>query len=196
MKKFFAVVLTAVLGISALFAGDVEDVKAVLVKDMELGAQGKFIEMLALRTPDYVEVDKHGTFNYEHFKWSILMLDGEHPEEFVLTVWALHTRGTEARPTAEQMAKIRELAGNPEFVKSYRESIPKIVSGLKDDQALQLKTTKFVSVDIDGDTATAVAEYDTKSPNGVTHKIGTAILRKVNGAWKIRKVVSKAVQKE
>ena len=196
MKKLLVAFFAAVLGVSSLFAGDAEDIKALIIKDMELGAQGNFVEMLALRTPDYVEVNEHGTFNYEHLKWSVLMLDGDHPEEFVLTMWVISTRGTVARPTEEQMAKIRELAGNPEFVKSYREHIPKFVSGLKDDQALQLRTTKFVSVDVDGDSATVVGEYDANSSGTVRHKTGTVTLRKVDGAWKICKVVSKPVQKE
>lgn len=196
MKKLLVAIFAAVLGVSSLFAGDAEDIKGVIIKDMELGAQGDFIAMLALRTPDYVAVDEYGTFNYEHLKWSILMLDGRHPEEFVLTMWVVSTRGTEARPTEEQMAKIRELAGNPEFVKSYREHIPKFVSAIKADQALQLKTNKFVRVDVDGDSATVVGEYDANASGAVRHKTATVTLRKVDGAWKICKVVSKPVQKE
>ena len=196
MKKLLVAIFAAVLGVASLFAGDAEDVKGVILKDMELGAQGDFMAMLALRTPDYVESGEHGTFSYEHFKWSVLMLDGRHPEEFVLTLWAISTRGTQAKPTEEQMAKIRELAANPEFLKTYQEAFPDMVAAIKADQALQLKTTKFVSVDVDGDSATVVGEYDTNASGAVKHKTATVTLRKVDGAWKICKAVSKPVRKE
>ena len=150
MKKLFVLIFALAVGAVSLCAGDVEDVKECLIKDMALGAQGDFITTLTLRTPDYVEVNEHGTFNYEQSKWAILMLDGRHPEEFVLTVWAISTRGAEAKPSEEQMAKIRELAANREFLKSYHDSIPDLVAAVKADQELQLKTKKFVSVDVDG----------------------------------------------
>ena len=191
MKKFFAAVLTAVLGISALCAGEKEDIKALLIKDLELSAQGRFAEALALRTPDFVEIGEHGTFTYEQSRWLSLALDGEHPEEFLLTLLAVESRGEFKAPTAEQMARIREEARKPEFLQGYKELVPQLLASLKDDQALQLKTLKFVSITVDGDAAVAVIEYDSKSSKGIKHEVGTITLRKVDGSWKICKGVIK-----
>ena len=60
MKKFFAVLLVALFGAVSLFADDVADIKTVIVKDLDFGAEGRFAEVLALRTSDFVKVSKEG----------------------------------------------------------------------------------------------------------------------------------------
>ena len=192
MKKFFAAVLTAVLGISALCAGEKEEVRALLIKDLELSAQGRLAEALALRTPDFVESGENGDMTYEQCKWLCLGLDGEHPEEFLLTIVAAQSRGAFKTPTPEQMARVRELARGPEFLQKYKELVPQLLAIFKADQARQLKTLKFVSITVDGGRAVAVIEYDSESPNGVKHKVGTITLRKVDGSWKICNAVLKS----
>ena len=191
MKKFFAAVLTAVLGISALCAGEKEDIKALLIKDLELSAQGRLAEALALRTPDFVEIDETGTFTYEQSRWMSLALDGEHPEEFLLTLLAVKSHGAFKAPTAEQMARIREEARKPEFLQGYKRLVPQLLASIKADQELQLKTLKFVSITVDGDAATAFIEYDSDTSGSVEHRICTVTLRKVDGNWKICKGVVK-----
>ena len=188
MKKFFAAVFACVMGISSLFAGDVEDVKAVILKDMEAGAQGKFAECLPLRTPDYVEVCESGEFTYEHMRWTVLAMDGDHPEEFLLMLLVIRTNG-KLQLTPDIRARVSEAARAPEFIENYKASIGKLAAMLQADQKLQLKTTKFVSVDIDGDSATVVGEYDSNASGSIVHKTATVTLRKVNGAWKISKAV-------
>ena len=192
MKKLFAAVLTAVLGISALCAGEKEDIKSLLIKDLELSAQGRLAEALALRTPDFVESGENGDMTYEQCKWLCLGLDGEHPEEFLLTLLAAESRGEFKTPTPEQMARVRELARDPEFLQKYKELAPQLLAIFKADQEHQLKTLKFVSITVDGDRAVAVIEFDSAPPKGVKHNVGTITLRKVDGSWKICKAVSES----
>ncbi|MBP5530843.1 MAG: hypothetical protein J6Y54_02280 [Lentisphaeria bacterium] len=63
---------------------DVAEVKRVLVKDLELTAEGKFREIPALRTPDFVEESHGSTSTLEQMEWLTTALDGKHPEEFAL----------------------------------------------------------------------------------------------------------------
>ena len=189
MKKFLGAVLAVVLGAVSLFAGDAEDIKALLIKDLELGASGDFAGALALRTPDFVETTDLGTFTVEHTKWMILALDGKHPEEFLLLSAAIESRGAFKKPTPEQMARIREAARDPEFLQWYAKNIPVVLANIKDDCALQLKTLKFVGIKVEGDSATAVIEFDHKNPEGVRHRSGTVFLRKVDGKWMICRAV-------
>ena len=189
MKKFFAAILTAVLGISALCAGEQEDIKAVIVRSGELASQGRFAEVLALHTPDFVDIDEEGTVTYEQLKWVFLALDGKHPEEFLLTALVVQSRGEFKAPTAEQMARIREAARDPQFLQEYKARAPQLLASFKDFQAFQLKTLQIVSITVDGDSAVAVIEYDSNASGGVKHKIDTTTLRKVDGSWKICKSV-------
>ena len=94
MKKFFVSLLVALFGAMPLFADDVADVKAVIVKDCELQAKGDFAEAFALLAPDYRESDPDGmTANYEQTKWIVLSLDGRHPEEFLLLLVTYDIKG-------------------------------------------------------------------------------------------------------
>ena len=77
MKKFFVSLLVALCGAMPIFADDVADVKAVIVRDCELQAKGDFAGAFALCAPDYRETGSDGeTSNYEHTKWIALSLDG------------------------------------------------------------------------------------------------------------------------
>ena len=50
MKKTVAMLVMLISAV--LYAGEDENVKAVVVQDWQLAAQGKFAECLALRAPD------------------------------------------------------------------------------------------------------------------------------------------------
>ena len=65
MKKFLIAVLAAVLAAAVLPAGDLEDVKALVLKDWQLAAEGKFSECLALRAPDFTDTNDGITADYE-----------------------------------------------------------------------------------------------------------------------------------
>lgn len=185
MKKFIVTLLVALCGAVSLFAGDAEDIKALLIKDLELGASGDFMEELALRTPDYVEISPTGTINYEQAKWMFLALDGEHPEEFFLASLALGSHGEFKAPTAEMMARIRAVTSNPDFLREYKEVAAKTLAAVKADQELQLKTLEIVSVEVGGDSATARIELDSNNK----HHVGTISLRKIGGKWMFCKSV-------
>ena len=119
MKIIPSVVLAVMLGASTLFAGDEENAKAVVVKDWQLAAAGKFAECLALRTPDFTEKNDDGpTRNYEQTKWQLTSLDGKHPEEFMLFLMTLNG----AKIQAEMMPQIREKASDPKFVQYYKKT--------------------------------------------------------------------------
>ena len=188
MKKLFAAVFAFLLGASSLFAGDVEDVKAVVLKDWQLASQGKFADLLTQRTADYVEVNGERIFPYEHIRWTVLALDGKHPEEFILMMLVAQSRGN-LKLTPDMRAKISEAARSPEFIESYKNGIGKMAAMLQTDAAFQLETLKLIDIKVDGDAATVVCEFDSKASGSVVHKIETVSLRKVDGAWKICKAV-------
>ena len=192
MKKFFAALLVALFGAAPLFADDVADVKATIVRDNELQKAGDFAGKLELYAPDYLETDSKGLkTNYEQAKWLMLALDGKHPKECLLVFATVQLKGAEI--PAEMMARIDEMARNPEFIKRYEATIPAVVAMIKAEADLGLKTLKFTSVKVDGDKAVAVAEYDSKDPASgeIKHKIATVSLRKTDGKWMFYRSVIK-----
>lgn len=170
---------------------DVADIKAVILKDAEFLVKGDFAEKLALYAPDYVQIHPDGTScNYEFIKWSLVAFDGKHPEEFMLAWATMEHNGV--MPSAELRAEIRKAARDPGFIKRYEAICPAFFSAAQTKVALRLKTQKFVSVQVDGDQATVVIEYDTKDENGaVRHEMATCSLRRVNGKWIFYRIVRK-----
>ena len=170
---------------------DVADIKAVILKDAEFGVKGDFAEKLALYAPDYVQIHPDGTScNYEFIKWLLVAFDGKHPEEFMLAGATMEHNGV--MPSAELRAEIRKAARDPGFIKRYEAICPAFFSAAQTKVALRLKTQKFVSVQVDGDQATVVIEYDTKDENGaVRHEMATCSLRRVNGKWIFYRIVRK-----
>ena len=184
MRKFFAALLVALFGAVPLFADDVADVKATVVRELELSKAGDFAGKLALYAPDYLETAPDGmTVNYEQAKLLMQAFDGKHPKSFLLIAAMDHLKGAEIPP--DMMARIDEMARNPEFVKQYEMAVPTAVAMLKAESDLQLKTLKFISVKVDGGEAVAVVEYDSKNPasDEIKHKIATVSLRKTGGKW-------------
>lgn len=192
MKKFFAVLLVALCGAVPLFADDVADVKATIVKSLELDVKGDFAGALALYAPDYQETGADGvTVNYEQLRWMTLALDGKHPVEFLRFSYSAQNNG--AMPKREDLPRIDRLARTPKFLKLYSDVLPELVAGQKADAALALKTLKFVSVLVDGDKAVAVVEYDEKDgdSNAIKRKTETLSLRKTDGKWMFYRAVAK-----
>ena len=192
MKKFFAALLVALFGAMSLFADDAADVKAVIVRDFELTIKGDFAGKFAAYAPDYLETDSDGmTINYEQAKWVVLMLDGKHPKEFLLVMATVELKGAAIPP--EMMARIDEVVRNPEFVKQYEEAIPVVVAMLKEEAAFELKSLNFISVNVNGNEAVVVDEYDSKDAKSgeIKHKVCTASLRKVDGKWMIYRSIAK-----
>lgn len=193
MKKFLLSLLVALFGAVPIFADDVADVKAVIVRDCELQAKGDFADAFALCAPDYRETGSDGeTLNYEHTKWIVLSLDGKHPEEFLLLLATYDNKGV--MPRAEVIPRIRQFAHDPGFIKGYEAVNPQIVSAMKSAAELRLKTLEFISVKVDGDLAAAVVEHDRldRKTNARKREIVTISLRKVNGTWMFYRSVSKS----
>ena len=191
MKKFFIVLLVAVFGAVPLFAGDVADVKAVIVKNLELDANGDFVGSWAFYAPDYQETGSDGvTTNYEQLQWMTLALDGKHPVEFVRLLYMVRNNG--AMPPREELPRIDRLAHTPDCLEIYSKVLPTLVAEQKADASLALKTLEFVSVRVDGNKAVAIVEYDSKDEKtGVKRTIETFSLRKVNGKWMFYRSVVK-----
>ena len=91
------------------------------------------------------------------------------------------------------MENIDKMARDPEFVKNYETNIPAVVAMLKADADLELKTLKFISVDVNGDKAVVITEYDSKDPESgeIKHEIETDSMRKVDGKWMFYRSVVK-----
>ena len=191
MKKFFALLLLAALfGAVPLFADDVDDVKARIVKQCELGAKGDFAGVLALCAPDYREISSDGrTFNYEQIKWLMLSLDGKHPGEFLLVTATIKNNG--AMPPADVISKLRLAARDPEIVKKYEGLIPQLAAMMKAAAALELKTLKFDSVKLYGDNAVVIIRYDSKDEKSgeIKQKTEIVVLRKIDSEWKLCRTV-------
>ena len=192
MKKFLAALMVILCGALSLFADDVADVKAVIVKDLELDAKGDFAGSFALYAPDYQETDSEGvTMNYEQLRWMTLAFDGKHPVEFLRFCYSAENNG--AMPPREKLPRIDRLARTPKCLKFYSEVLSELVTVQKAYAALALKTLEFISVKVDGDKAVIVIEYDEKDEktDAIKRKIETINLRKVNGKWMFYRSVSK-----
>ena len=191
MKKLLLSLLVALCGAVSLFADDAADVKAVIVKDLELDAKGDFTGSFALYAPDYQETDSEGvTMNYEQLRWMTLAFDGKHPVEFLRFCYSAENNG--AMPPREELPRIDRLAHTPECLEIYRKVLPDLVAGQKAEAALALKTLEFVSVRVDGNKAVAIVEYDSKDEkSGVKRTIEIFSLRKVDGKWMFYRSVVK-----
>ena len=189
MKKLFAMIFSAVMGVSSLSAGDVEDVKAVFDRQHELSVAGDFVGVEAALTPDYISIEPHGVFNLTHIKWVHAIMDGKHPEEFMLGNFSVRNRG--AIPDAEMERNLRLAARNPEFVKFYEELVAKRLPLLKNAAEHAYKTRKYIDIRIDGDSARVVSECEipdiVDSDGAIKRQVSVTILRKIDGKWRIAK---------
>ena len=192
MKKFFVSLLVALCAAVPLFADDVTDVKAVIIRDCEFAAKGNFAAALALRTSDYLCTDSHGaTFNYEQTKWMFQALDGQHPVEFWLYLYSVKHNGV--MPPKDQLPRMDRLARTPKYVKLYEKTWPMLAAFAQAVAASELKTIKFIDVKVDGDDASVILEYDSNDPDSgaVLHKSETVSLRRVGGKWLMYRTVTK-----
>ena len=193
MKKFLASLMVILCGAVPLFADDVAEVKSVIVKNCELTAKGDFAGVSALHTPDHQGTLLDGTpVNYQLLKWSFSSLDGKHPEEWRLLFFVV-VENKGVMPDAAMEAELRKAARSPEYIKKYETAVPLAVERAKTGAAFRLKNLKFVSVEVDGDRATAVIE--TASPDFKTGALrsyrNTDFLRKVDGKWMFYRGVCK-----
>ena len=183
--------LVALCGTVPLFADDVDDVKAVIIRDCELGMKGDFAGALALRAPDYQCTDSNGvTFNYEQTKWMLLALDGKHPVEFWLFLYSAKNDG--AMPPADQRSRMDRLARTPKYVALYEKTWPMLAAAGKAAAESELRTLKFIDVSVSGNRAVVILEYAVRDESGMLQaKIEKVSLRKFKGAWRMSRCVTK-----
>ena len=189
MKKFFAILLVALFGAVPLFANDADDVKATIFEVAEKILREDYSGILELYAPDYQEKSPNGkTADYEQIKLSLLAIDGKHPEEF-FTIGIMSTQNVDL--TEDMKAKIHEVAQSPEGISEYKKGLRIVHQLVKIKSGIELKTTKFINIYINGDNATAVYEYlSIDKDNNVRDTVSTTSLRRVNGRWLIYRDVT------
>ena len=181
MKKFLAALLVVFSGTISLYADDAGDIKAVIMKDIELAAKGDFLGALARWTADYQEINSRGKFSYAQVKRTFISLDGKHPKEFLQTIYMCKS-GSE--PTAQEEEQIRTLLRDPSVLKAYPDRAKEMAEQIKSAAAVELKTVQFVSVKVDGMQAVVVLTYK-KIPEISWEVRETVSLRKTDGVWRI-----------
>ena len=185
MKKLFVTLLVALCGAAPLFADDVADVKAVIVKEWELIAKGDFVGVLPLLTKDYRGL---GKFDYEQTRWMFLGLDGKHLEEFVLFTAVAYKNG--AKMTPEELEKCRAdaraMLSDPTAVKAYEAEAKKYSAMMREWAAFTLKYHKFIRIRIKGDSADVGVIHESKQGETPRRSQPLVIfLRRDNGVWRI-----------
>ena len=186
MKKLLLSLFTLILGLTSLLA-DEAAVKETIIRDIKLPIEGKFAETLKYYTPDIVSIDMDQNRKL-YYKDILLMskgMDGKHPEEFMLMVFKARSMKD---PDPNQEKAIREYAKTEKFLLTYPRVCDMMTSYVKQACEIELKTMKFIKVEIKGDLATVVTEYESlevakKELNVTVKKTSTHKLRKVNGVW-------------
>ena len=190
MKNFFAGLLIVLLGAVSLFAGDVEDVKAVIDRDYELQERHDFRALPALYSRDYMQIDARGqSFDFVMLKLICIAMDGRHPEEFLQYVEMLKNDGQ--LPSPEAMAQISQMALDPAVIRLYKAALVKILAYCDKELAARRKSVKFVRFEVRGDLATVVEQYDGYDPESGApkRKTVTVVLRRENGVWRYFRVI-------
>ena len=190
MKKFFAFLLVALCGVSSLFADDVADVKAVIARDQELQERHDFKTLPVLYSRDYTQINARGEhFDYVMLKLLCAAMDGRHPEEFLQFI-AMRGNGGQL-PSPETMARIGQMALDPEVVREYKSALGRILAYSDKELAARRKSVKFVRFEVRGDLATVVEQYDGFDPasGAPKRKTVTTILRREDGVWRYFRVI-------
>ena len=192
MKKFLAAIFAAALGVSALFAGDVEDVKAVMDRNQELQERHDFRTLPALYSRDYMQIDARGeSFDFVMMKLLCVAMDGRLPEEFLQYIVMQKNGGR--LPSPESMTRISLMVLDPEVVREYKSALVRILAYCDKESAAWRKSVKFLRFEVKGDLATVVEEYDGYDPESGApkRKTVTVVLRRENGVWRYFRVIDK-----
>ena len=196
MKKVLLALFTLALCFSSLFANEAA-VKQTIIRDLKLASEGKVMEAINYYSPDYVsnDLDKNEKATYKDLVTLVKALDGKHPIEFMIVAFKME-EGRE--PNAQEMKKLRELAQSADFKKMYAGACEAFVTAAKKLGSLELKSIRFVSVNVKGNIATAVVEYqtyDSEDMKTIIKKRATHKLRKVNGVWKFYAASTKKISR-
>lgn len=190
MKKFLSAIFAAALGAASLCAGDAEDVKAVIFKNLELQERHDFKALPALYSRDYLQIDaRGGSYDYVMLTLLCVAMDGRHPEEFLQYVEMLKNGGR--LPSPETMAQIGQMVLDPAVVRVYKAALVRILAYVDKESAARRKSVEFVRFEVRGDLATVVEEYDGCDPESGApkHKTFTTVLRREDGVWRLFRVI-------
>ena len=184
MKKILLALVLAVSCAAPLFADDIEDVKATVVRMLEKSKKGDLRGMLDCFAPDYGSPVTVG-----ELRTMLPLLDGEHLEEFLVFGYKMGNNGK--NPPDAEMAEIKKALKDPGVIQTYKEVCAKFGETEKQFAAkvsagmpLVLKSIKFSEIKVDGDKAEATLEYDEKMPADAAPKHVREIveLKKLDGA--------------
>ena len=196
MKKLLLALFTLTLSLSSLFANE-SAVKETIIRDIKFAIHGNFADPLKYYTQDIVDIDLDVNRKL-YYKDILLMskaLDGKHPEEFLFMLYKAQSMKD---PDPNQEKAIREYAKSEQFLLTYPRLCDMMKSIIKQASEIELRTIKFVKVEIKGDLATVIVEYESlevakKELNVTSRKTSTHKLRKVNGVWKFYERSSKKI---
>ena len=197
MKKIALLFVFLFAGVTSLFAGEAA-VKQTIIRDIKLAVEGKLVESVKSHTKDYVctDLDKGEKLSYNDILLMATALDGKHPEEFILMIFRAQSGKA---PTPQQEQNLRKAAQSEQFKTAYPRLCDMINSIAKQAGQLELKSLKFIKVDVKGNLATAVTEYETldaadKTLSTKIRKTATYKLRKVNGIWMFYEQTAKRIK--
>ena len=198
MKKILLTLFALTLSLTSIFANEAA-VKEAIIRNAKLQSEGKTMDVLNYYTSDYVEVDLDGNtkINYNEAAFMVKALDGKHPEEFM--IWMSRMEDGKD-PDAQEMKNLRVFIQTAEFKKSYSHICNQVIATAKKLGELELKTIKFVNVEVKGNDAIAVVEYKVYDPADTDWKTtftkrDTIKLRKVNGVWMYYESASKKISR-
>ena len=186
MKKIALLFLCLFAGVTSLFAGEAA-VKQTIINELKLCAAGDIKATLKYYTKDFVvtDLDDGEKLSYREIELMATAMDGKHPEEFVLVAFQIQSG---KKPTPEQEKQLRAMAHSAQVKAEYPKLCKDFIAYTKKSSKIELKTLKFVKVDVKGNQATVVGEYETLDSEDRTmtkriKKVATRKLRKVNGVW-------------
>ena len=166
--------------------------KNVILQTAKDAAALKWERVLSHYTEDCKIVDSNGdTSAPADLKEMMILIDGSHPYEFALFAYK-QNEGQE--PNAEAKKLLKETSRTQEFLAEYKNICTFFKDKMKKCAELELKTTKFLDVKVNGALATvtytAQSFKDLESDEIIT-EITVSKLKKVNGVWKIYEEVDK-----
>ena len=197
MKKLLYALFSLIFCLTSLFANEAA-VKETIIRDIKFAADGKFAETLKYYTQDVVSInlDENRKLYYKDILLMTKAMDGNHPEEFILMVYKAQS---DKDPDPKQEKTLRAYARTEQFQLGYPKLCDMMVSIVKQASEIELKTIKFIKVEIKGNLATVITEYESldvtkKELNTTNRKTSTCKLRKVNGVWMFYERSSKKVK--
>ena len=187
MKKLLLTLFILSLSLTSLYANE-SAVKQTIIRDIKLSAECKFTEALQYYTKDTVsiDIDQNRKLYYKDMLLMAKAMDGKHPEEFIIMVYnARHMKD----PDPNEEKTLREYARTEQFRIAYPKLCGLMLPIMKKAGEIELKSIKFIKVEIKNNLATVVAEYESpdvakSALNVMVRKTTTAKLRKENGVWK------------